>query len=249
MIKHDFSEKRVLVTGGASGIGLAIAKGFCQAGASVLIADISGDAARSAADRLRSEGLNADWETVDVSSSSSVAALFENAGPRLDSLVCAAGVFKAGTAEETNDEDWERVIGVNLTGTFNCARAAIPLMRQHGGAIITVSSSTGAHDAIPGALAYVTSKGGVAMLTKALAVDYAAENIRVNAIAPGPTDTPMLRGLMDEPSRQEFAATLPVKRLGSPDEFAGIALFLASDSASFLTGAVIPVDGGQTALI
>lgn len=249
MINPDFSEKRVLVTGGASGIGLAIATGFCRAGASVLIADISQDAARSAAEHLRSEGLGADWETVDVSSSRSVAELFEKAGPRLDSLVCAAGVFAAGTAEQTNDDVWEHVIGINLTGTFNCARAAVPLMRPHGGSIITISSSTGAHDAIPGALAYVTSKGGVAMLTKALAVDYAADDIRVNAIAPGPTDTPMLRGLMDERGRQEFAATLPIKRLGLPDEFAGIALFLASDSASFLTGAVIPVDGGQTALV
>lgn len=245
----EFRGRHILVTGGASGIGLAIAEGFCREGAHVLIADISGDAAQAAAEKLRREDGGADWHAVDVSSSNSVADLMEKAGPRLDVLVCAAGVFAPGTAEETSDDSWQRVIGVNLTGTFNCARAAIPLMRPHGGAIITVSSSTGAHDAIPGALAYVTSKGGVAMMTKALAVDHAEESIRVNAIAPGPTDTPMLRGLLDEQGRREFAATLPVKRLGKPEEFVGAALFLASDAASFVTGAVLAVDGGQTALV
>lgn len=112
-----------------------------------------------------------------------------------------------------------------------------------------LSSSTGAYDAIPDAVAYVASKGGVAMLAKAMAVDHAAENIRINAIAPGPTDTPMLRGLMDEASRAAFAATLPAKRLGRAQDFVGATLFLASDAAAFVTGAVLAVDGGQTALV
>lgn len=249
MSKSEFSGRRVLVTGGASGIGLAIAEGFCRQGAHVVIADISGDTARKASEKLSDGKGHAEWHAVDVSSHQSVHGLTEKIGPRLDVLVCAAGIFAPGTAEETNNETWQRVIGVNLTGTFNCARAAIPLMRPHGGAIITLSSSTGAHDAIPGAVAYVASKGGVAMMTKAMAVDHASENIRVNAIAPGPTDTPMLRGLMNERERHEFGETLPVKRLGEPGEFVGAALFLASDAASFVTGVVLPVDGGQTALV
>ena len=249
MANSEFEGRRVLVTGGASGIGLAIATGFFEQGAHVTIADISGDKARAAAEEIGGKSGKVEWSEVDVSSSHSVDGLMQSLGPRLDVLVCAAGIFAPGTAEETSDEIWQRVIGVNLNGTFYCARAAIPLMRPHGGAIITLSSSTGAHDAIPGAAAYVTSKGGVAMMTKAMAVDHASEKIRINAIAPGPTDTPMLRGLMDEPARREFAETLPVKRLGEPGEFVGVALFLASDAASFVTGAVLPVDGGQTALV
>ena len=245
----DFTGKRILVSGGASGIGYAIAAGFCERGGHVVVADLSESDVIQSVQSLNLIG-TASGHVCDVSEAASVDALFEAIGPTLDVLVCAAGVFAAGAADETNDQDWQKVIGVNLTGTFLCARAAVPAMRAAGGgSIITLSSSTGAHDAIPGAVAYVTSKGGVTMMTKAMAVDYADQNIRVNAIAPGPTDTPMLRGLMDESARAEFAATLPIKRLGRPEEFIGAALFLASDAAGFVTGAILPVDGGQTALV
>src|SRR5206468_2620656 len=117
----------------------------------------------------------------------------------IDILMTAAGVLSFGSATETDPDAWNRVIGINLTGTFLAARAVIPAMAQRGGgAIITVSSSTGAHDASPGNVAYVASKGGVAMLTKAMAVDHAAQGVRVNAIAPGPTATPMLSSVMTE---------------------------------------------------
>lgn len=250
MASQEFAGKRALVTGGASGIGYAIAQGFCEQGAHVTIADISENNVSDALEELTSaNATTVNGQVCDVSQTDSVERMMREVGPGLDVLVCAAGIFAPGTADETSDETWAKVIGVNLTGTFLCARAAIPLMRPTGGAIVTISSSTGAHDAIPGAVAYVTSKGGVAMMTKAMAVDYAAENIRVNAIAPGPTDTPMLRGLMDEPARDAFAATLPVRRLGTPQEFVGAALFLAGDAASFVTGAVLAIDGGQTALV
>ena len=247
---HDFPGKRVVVTGGASGIGEAIAAGFCRAGAAVVVADLSAERAGEAA-RTMAAGASgrAEAVAVDVANEASVAAMAEAAGPRIDVLVCAAGLFFAGNAEATGLADWNRIIAVNLTGSFLCARAAIPRMRPAGGAIILMSSSTGAHDALPGAVAYVASKGGVTLLTRALAVDHAAEGIRVNAIAPGPTDTPMLRGLMSEPERVRFGASLPIGRLGRPEEIAAAALFLAGPEAGFITGAILPADGGQTALV
>lgn len=250
MIRFDFDGKVVVVTGGGSGIGRAIAAGFSAAGASVFVADQSTEAAEDVARSLRAAGGRAEAVTVDVSDEAAVDNMIAATGGRLDVLVCAAGVFVGGTAEELEPAAWRRILDINLTGAFLCARAAIPAMRkQGGGSIVTVSSSTGAHDAIQGAVGYVASKGGVAMLTKALAIDHAAEGIRVNALAPGPTDTPMLRGLMNEADRKAFGATLPIGRLGMPDEFVGAAMFLSSEAASFITGAILPVDGGQTALI
>jgi NAD(P)-dependent dehydrogenase (short-subunit alcohol dehydrogenase family) len=247
---HDFSGRRVVVTGGASGIGEAIAAGFCRAGASVLVADLSAERAGEAARTMAAGAAGrAEAQAVDVAEEASVAAMAEAAGPRIDVLVCAAGLFFGGTAEATSLADWNRIVSVNLTGSFLCARAVIPRMRPDGGAIVLMSSSTGAHDALPGAVAYVASKGGVTLLAKALAVDHAAEGIRVNAIAPGPTDTPMLRGLMSEPERLAFGQSLPVGRLGRSEEIAAAALFLASPEAAFVTGAVLAVDGGQTALV
>ncbi len=245
-----FAGKQVIVTGGASGIGRAIAAAFCRQGAGVVVADVSGHNARAAAEDMRAQGGRAESCQVDVTDPQALARMAGQAGERIDVLVCAAGCFAAGTAQDTALRDWQRVIDVNLTGTFLSVRAVLAKMRKAGGgAIITISSSTGAHDAIPGAVAYVASKGGVAMLTKALAVDHAAENIRVNSIAPGPTDTPMLRGLMDADARREFGASLPIGRLGTPDDFTGVALFLASEEARFVNGAIVAVDGGQTALV
>jgi len=166
----------------------------------------------------------------------------------IDILVNAAGILKFGTVLDTGEEDWNRMLSINLTGTFFCCKAALPhLIKRGGGSIINISSSTGAHDAGPNAAAYVTSKGGVAALTRAMAVDHAKDNIRVNALCPGPTDTPMLRKVFSPEKLKEFASTFPMKRLGRPEELAHAALFLASDESSFVTGALLAVDGGQTA--
>jgi NAD(P)-dependent dehydrogenase (short-subunit alcohol dehydrogenase family) len=159
-------------------------------------------------------------------------------------------VLAFGDVVETEPDVWDRVLAVNLTGAYLCARTVIPLMvALGGGSIVTISSSTGAHDAAPGTAAYVASKGGVAMLTKAMAVDHAAAGVRVNAIAPGPTATPMLEAVMSPDELRAFGEALPIGRLAEPAELAAAALFLASDDASYVTGAVFAVDGGQTAKV
>ena len=255
MTEHPgrLSGKVAVVTGGGSGIGRAVARRFTADGAAVLVADIAGESAALVAEEITGSGGRAVSMAVDVSDPGEVEAMAARALAefgRVDILMTAAGVLSFGSATETDPQAWNRVIAINLTGTFLAARAAIGIMaKQGGGSIITVSSSTGAHDASPGNVAYVTSKGGVAMLTKALAIDHAAEGIRVNALAPGPTATPMLGSVMTEDEMRRFGEAMPIGRLARPDELAAAAAFLASDDASYITGAVIAVDGGQTAKV
>lgn len=238
-----------LVTGGASGIGRACALRLACDGLHVVVADrASADAERVAAE-IAEQGGAAAALALDVTDASTVDAAFAGLD-RLDVLVCAAGLLRMGTAPETDLETWNEVLAVNLNGAFLCARAGVVAMRAgEGGSIVLVSSSTGAHDALPGAVAYVASKGGVTLLARAMAVDHAAEGIRVNAVAPGPVDTPMLQGALDAAERQAFGATLPIGRLGASAEIAAVVSFLASGDASFVTGAVVAADGGQTATV
>ncbi|HEX8859418.1 MAG TPA: glucose 1-dehydrogenase [Actinomycetes bacterium] len=245
--------KVAIVTGGGSGIGRAVARRFAAEGAAVAVADIATEAAKAVAAEIQADGGGAFGMGVDVRDAGQVQALVDRAVRELggvDVLMTAAGVLGFGSVVETEPEAWDHVIGVNLTGTYLCARAAIPRMVERGGgSIITVSSSTGAHDAAPGTAAYVASKGGVAMLTKAISVDHARQGVRANAIAPGPTDTPMLGSVMTAEELRAFGEAMPIGRLARPEELAAAALFLASDEASYVTGAVFAVDGGQTAKV
>ena len=245
--------KVAIVTGGGSGIGRAVARRFAAEGAAVAVADVDGESAKAVAAEIEASGGRAFGIEVDVTDGERVRAMVDRAVSEfggVDVLMTAAGVLGFGSVVETEPEVWNRVIGVNLTGTYLCARAAIPRMVERGGgSIVTVSSSTGAHDAAPGTAAYIASKGGVAMLTKAISVDHARQGIRANAIAPGPTDTPMLGSVMTAEELRAFGEAMPIGRLARPEELAAAALFLASDEASYVTGAVFAVDGGQTAKV
>ncbi|HVD13759.1 MAG TPA: glucose 1-dehydrogenase [Actinomycetota bacterium] len=245
--------KVAIVTGGGSGIGRAAALRFAAEGAAVLVADVAGATAEAVAKEATAAGGRALGTAVDVTDRDQVTAMVERAVAEfggVDVLMTAAGIIAFGDVTETDPDVWERVLAVNLTGAYLCARAVIPLMvARGGGSIVTISSSTGAHDAAPGTAAYIASKGGVAMLTKAMAVDHAAAGVRVNAIAPGPTATPMLQAVMSPDELRAFGQAMPIGRLADPAELAAAALFLASDDASYVTGAVFAVDGGQTAKV
>lgn len=240
-----------LITGAASGIGRASAEMFAREGSRVIVADGNPTLGAQTVDSIRASGGTAVFTEVDISQPLQVDGMVQTALEaygRIDILLNAAGVLQYGTVLETEPADWNRILTVNLTGTYLCCRAVIPSMvRQGRGSIINVASTTGAHDACARAAAYVSSKGGVTLLTRAMAIDHARQGIRVNAICPGPTDTPMLRNAMTAEQLQAFANTFPMGRLGRPDEIAKAALFLASEDASFITGSCLYVDGGQTA--
>jgi NAD(P)-dependent dehydrogenase (short-subunit alcohol dehydrogenase family) len=242
-----------LVTGAASGIARAVAIRFAREGGAVMAADADERGGTDAVAEIRAFGGKAVFARLDVSAPEQVNQVVKRTVDELGDLHIlfnGAGILSYGTALDTTEESWNRMMAVNLTGTFLCAKAALRHMVEKGrGVIINVASTTGSHDACARAAAYVTSKGGVTLLTRSMAIDYARQGIRVNAICPGPTDTPMLRNALTPDELEAFAKTFPMNRLGRPEEIAGAALFLASDDASFVTGAILHVDGGQTAQV
>jgi meso-butanediol dehydrogenase/(S,S)-butanediol dehydrogenase/diacetyl reductase len=245
--------KVAIITGGGSGIGRAAAELFAQEGAKVVVAEYKTDTGQETVQAIMDAGGEGLFIEVDVSDSAQVQRMVQttlDAYGTIDILFNNAGVLLFGTALDTQEKDWRWLMDINLTGTFLCSKAVLPVMIEGGGgSIINMTSSTGAHDAAANAVAYIASKGGVALLTRAMAIDHAEDNVRVNAIAPGPTDTPMLRDNLSPEDLEAFAATFPMKRLGQPEELANAVLFLASDEASFVTGAILAVDGGQTAQV
>ncbi len=237
-----------IVTGAARGIGFAIAERLSKAGAHVVVADISEDGATAAAERLSEGGGKAVGMAADVTSPDEAGAMVQRtleAFGAVDILVNNAGITgRDAPLWETTDEDWEKVLGLNLTGVFYCCRAVVSHMRERGsGAMVNVASISG-KEGNPNMIPYSVSKAGVICLTKALAKEVIHDGVRVNAVAPGVIETPLLDQLQPE-AIEYMRSKVPMGRMGSPEEVAAVVHFLASDAASFVTGQCYDVSGGR----
>jgi NAD(P)-dependent dehydrogenase (short-subunit alcohol dehydrogenase family) len=256
----EFSGKVAVVAGGARGIGLAAARKLALEGASVVICSDQEDQVEDAVAELREEDLEVTGTRADVTSSADMKRLMDFATETyggVDVLVNSAGIQRYGTVVETKEEVWEEVLDVNLKGIYLASRYAIPEMRKRGGGAIVNLSSVQAIASQTGVAAYTASKGGINALTRAMALDHAEENIRVNAVCPASVDTPMLRWSADqfkgensvEETMADWGRMHPVGRVAKPEEIAEVIAFLASDRASFVTGGDYKVDGGMLAAL
>lgn len=248
----DFSGKVALVTGAAAGMGLATAEAFAQAGASVVLADFREDTANEAAQRLNSKGHTAMAVQCDVSKESNVEAMIKSVVSkfgRLDAAFNNAGVMaQIAPTAESSTEDWERVIGVNLRGVWNCMKYELQQMVKQGSGAIVNNASVGALTGNPGIGSYIASKHGVVGLTRTAALEYVKQGIRVNAVNPGLIDTQIARDVVSgsEDAYSKIADGVPIGRAGRPDEIAAAVLWLCSSGASYVVGHALTIDGGMT---
>jgi NAD(P)-dependent dehydrogenase (short-subunit alcohol dehydrogenase family) len=247
-----FADQVVIVTGGAQGIGRACVEAFADEGAAVVIADIAVEAGRQAADAINERGGRARFIATDVGDAAQAQGVIDqtlDAFGRLDVLINNAGIIKTADFLEISEADFDAVLRVNLKGVFLVGQAAARAMVRQGKGAIVNMSSTNAVVAIPNQVPYATSKGAVNQLTKVMALALADKGVRVNAVGPGSILTDLLKVVMsDEAARHKILSRTPMGRCGEPAEIAKVALFLASDEASYLTGQTIYPDGGRLAL-
>ena len=244
--------KVVFISGGARGQGAAEARIFAQEGAKVVIGDVLDAEGTSVASEIAESGGDALFVHLDVTDEEdwrkAIGAAVSNFG-KLDVLVNNAGIWRRGRVEDTTVEDWDTIMDVNAKGVFLGTKLAIPEMRKAGGGSIINISSTAGLVGGPRSSAYTASKGAVRLFTKPTAIQYAKEGIRANSIHPGPIETAMIQQVWqgDEQNREEAIARTPLGRIGTPEDIAYGALFLASDESSFMTGSELVIDGGSTA--
>lgn len=251
-MSQRLKDKVCLITGGGSGIGRATCELFAREGAKVVVADKLLSAARVVAALIGEAAIAIE---VDVAQSASVRSMIDatirDLG-RLDVLINNAGYGIPGSVVETSEDDWDKLMAVNVNGVFFGCKYAIPVMKQQGGGVIVNTASIVANVGIRNRAAYCASKGAVAALTRAMALDHVNDNIRVNCVAPGTVDSPYFEDIIRKSERpqelrRELEARQAMNRLGQPKEIANAFLFLASDESSFSTGSMLIVDGGMTA--
>jgi NAD(P)-dependent dehydrogenase (short-subunit alcohol dehydrogenase family) len=254
----DFTGKVVIVTGGAKGIGRGISLAFADAGATVISADVDVEAGGEIVETAASLEGELIFKECDVSKGPNCKALVEAAVEKggVHVLCNNVGIQPTSSylpAHELPEEIWDRIIDVNLKSNFLMAQYAVPHMKRQGGGVIVNTASVQGLQSMKGVSAYAASKGGQMSLTRQLALEYAADNIRVLAVNPGTIDTPLVQEALDyvggdhEQARQEMGKVHPLGRIGQPQEIANVVLFLASDKASFMTGEYVCVDGGMMA--
>ena len=244
--------RTAIVTAGGAGIGLTIASEWAAEGGAVVIGDLDGPAASTLAEQIRAQGGQAAGLGMDVTAPDAILPLLHAAAEfsyPLHSLFNVAGASLAKRVDEMTDADWDGVLDLNLKSIYRCSKHVIPVLRRNGGGAIVNVASTAGILAENRCSAYTAAKGGAILLTRNMALDFAQDNIRVNAICPGSTMTPRIQGWLDRhPGHEDLMERLcPMKRYGRPEEMAKPAVFLASDGASYITGASLVIDGGMTA--